>query len=414
MAVKKKMKKHTKKRKPNKNKRLRLVVPILFIVAATSLVIYFFFYGYKLSLPKNPYTAIDSTTTNAEPENQAQQLPKPDSTELIKNDISEAIEHAISLLGITDNNVKSYNKDDTKYYKIYIDQARMDLNFANLIISGQIEIYHGTIESGKELYSGSRQILYIADSDNNKFVVTLVYSKNNTTSHSSKKLAVIVDDFGYFDSDHLQEFLDMDQGVTFSILPFEHYSQHVMNKAVKAGHETLIHMPMEPIDYPRHNPGPDAIYVHMSERDIRRTVQKYIKALPLCIGANNHMGSMVTSDAEVIRIVLEEVKKKDLFFLDSRTSQNSVAYNVARDMMIPTFENSMFLDTEPLNDSTYKAKFHRLEKMAESRSPMMVIAHCNTAKQLQYLKRFLKDAKAAGYELIPASQLFSKNLPEIL
>lgn len=401
MAVKKTKKKRTKKRKSSKKKNNKLVLPITIFVILITIVFFFFIYGYKLSLPKPPDNLLSPSN------------PQPDTIDIVKPDLSEAILHSIKLLGIEPGNIHSYTKDGVQRYKITIDKSRMDLNFANLIITGQIEISGGQVDSARELYNNQRQIMDISDSEGNKFLITLVYSKESTVVDNQSELAIVIDDFGYFDSDYLQEFLDMDKNITFSILPLEHFSVHVMNKAVEAGHETMIHMPMEPIDYPHHNPGPNAIYVHMKEKEIRNMIQKYIKALPLCIGSNNHMGSLVTSDCDVMKIVLEEINKNKLYFIDSRTSVNSVAYDVARDMMVPAFKNSMFLDSEPLNDTTYQNKLKRLKKMSQSNTKMLVIAHCNTKKQLRYLKRFINDVKD-NYKLIPVSRLFSSNLPDIL
>lgn len=402
MTVKKKPKKKSKKRKNSKKKKSnKLILPVISFAIISSAVFFFFFYGYKLSLPKPPENLLSPAELQT------------DTTDVVKPDISDAILHSVKLLGIESGNLRSYTKDDVQYFKITIDKSRMDLNFANLIITGQIEISKGQVNSARELYNNQRQIMDISDSEGNKFIVTLVYSKKTTVVDNKAELAIVIDDFGYFDSDYLQEFLDMDKNVTFSILPLEHFSTHVMNKAIEAGHETMIHMPMEPIDYPHNNPGPNAIYVHMKEKEIRNMVQKYIKALPLCIGSNNHMGSLVTSDCDVMKIVLEEINKSNLYFIDSRTSVNSVAYDVARDMMIPTFKNSMFLDTEPLNNTTYQNKLKRLKKMSQSNSKMLVIAHCNSEKQLRYLKRFINDVKN-DYKLIPVSRLFSSNLPDIL
>ena len=402
MAVKKTQNKRTKKRKKKAKKNSKSVLPFIIIAFLITAIFLLFAYGYKISLPKAPTNLINT--------NQALE----DSTAIEIIDLSKAIDDAINLLGVEPKNLRSYEKDGVKRYKISIDKSRMDLNFANLILTGKIETAKGKIISAEEIYNGQRQIMDIEDSQGNKYLITLVYTKSSNLTQKKKELAIIVDDFGYFNSDHLQEFLDLDKNVTFSILPFEQYSKHVMGKAVEYGHETMIHMPMEPIDYPHHNPGPDAIYIHMKEREIRNQMQKYFKALPLCVGANNHMGSLVTSDPDVMRIVLEEIQKKNLYFLDSRTSQNSVAYDIAREMMIPTFENSMFLDNQTLNETRYKDKLTRLSKQFEKHDKQMVITHCNTKKQLEYLKRFVDDAKKAGYTLIPASGLFSKNLPDIL
>ena len=85
-------------------------------------------------------------------------------------------------------------------------------------------------------------------------------------------------------------------------------------------------------------------------------MKKMIRQFPDCIGANNHMGSLVTTDESVMRIVLEVLKKHNLFFVDSRTSNSTIAYDTAKKMMIPTFKSNLFLDTPDVTLKTMKSK----------------------------------------------------------
>jgi polysaccharide deacetylase 2 family uncharacterized protein YibQ len=187
-----------------------------------------------------------------------------------------------------------------------------------------------------------------------------------------------------------------------------------MEKADEKGHEMLIHMPMEPLNYPKVNPGPKAIYVHDSQKDIRKKVEDYIKNLPLCIGANNHMGSLATSDTEVMHTVLSVLKQNGLFFIDSRTSQSSVAYKLAREMMIPTFENTMYLDTPNLSQEVLTEKVERLKSLMKSRDKILMISHCTSEDHYTFLKDFLQKIEVLNLELVPVSELFASDLPEIL
>ena len=153
----------------------------------------------------------------------------------------------------------------------------------------------------------------------------------------------------------------MDPAISFAILPDLKYSKLVMEMANQTGHETLIHVPMEPISYPHNDPGPNAIYVHLSENEIRKRMEKFIADFPLCAGMNNHMGSLVTSDPKVMKIVLDVVKEHNMYFVDSKTSQSSIAYSLAQKMMIPTTENKLFLDTPNMDVVTLKSKLRQLE-----------------------------------------------------
>ena len=332
-----------------------------------------------------------------------------------KDSVLDAIVHAKLLLGVDEKNYKNYIGEDAIYISIGINRSEMDLNYANVIITGQIELINGKLISGVEKSNGNKQVLEFEDpQDSQTYVVTLKYSKPQKEIEPKTQLAIVVDDFGIRNNKLLEAFCSLNSNITFAILPYQKYSKLVMNKAVKSGHETMIHIPMEPVSYPKNNPGANAIYVDLSESDIKHRMEGYIKQFPLCVGANNHMGSFVTTDESVMRIVLQVLKDHDLYFIDSRTSQSSIAYDVAKEMLIPTFENQFFLDTPSITDQTVSRKLKQLKYLAKSKDKILVITHCATQDRYEFLKEFVEEIEKLDFELIPVSELFKNKLPEIL
>ena len=329
--------------------------------------------------------------------------------------VLDALIHTKILLGVTDNNFNHSVRDEAIYVSLGIDQAEMDLNYANMILSGQVEIANGKVLAGKELQNGNKQVLDIVDQDDKQaYEVTLYYAKITMTRSKKTQLAIVVDDFGIHNDALLEKFCSLDKNITFAILPDQKYSEYVMYRAADTGHESLIHIPMEPISYPQNNPGTNAIYVHQTVREITRKMERFIKQLPLCIGANNHMGSLVTTDENVMQIVLEVIRDNNLFFIDSRTSNSSIAFDVAKRMMIPTFKSSLFLDTPDVSQKTLKLKLDQLKALAKSRDKILVITHCATEDRYEYLKEFIKRVNKLDFEIIPVSKIFENNLPEIM
>ncbi|MBN2460794.1 MAG: divergent polysaccharide deacetylase family protein [Candidatus Cloacimonetes bacterium] len=330
--------------------------------------------------------------------------------------ITEAIDHARILLGVPDNKYSINKKSNNISYTIGIDSNIMDLNFANSIITGQVEIVGGQVIKGLETNNSNRQILEYKDkADSISHTVNLYYTRYSQKDKSGQiKLAIVVDDFGYYEGELLEAFCSLDSNVTFAILPHLKYSRTVMNRAAATGHEIIIHMPMEPLNYPKIDPGPDAIYTHNSSGEIRKRVQGYLKNLPLCVGANNHMGSLATADRDVMNAVLSVLKKNGLYFVDSRTTQESIAYKMAMDMMIPAFENTLFLDTPTISGNTLQIKLDRLQKLSNSREKMLVISHCASSKHYEYLKKFIAEITKLNFQIVPVSALFQSELPEIL
>ena len=329
--------------------------------------------------------------------------------------VQDAVAHSIRLLGIPDKNFRNHIGDDAIYISLGINKDEMDLNYANIIITGQVELIGGKLISGREMNNGNKQVLEFMDTkDSQKYIVTLYYTKSKTSNRKKTQLAIVVDDFGAQNDKLLDDFCKLDPNISFAILPDQKFSKLVMNKAVKADHETLIHIPMEPVSYPKNNPGSHAIYVHLSDKEIRRRMERFIKQFPLCVGANNHMGSLATTDENVMRNVLAVLKQHNLYFVDSRTSQSSVAYKMAKKMMIPTIENHLFLDTPFISEKTLKRKIQQLKVISKNNNKILVITHCATRERYEFLKNFLQQIEELDLELVPVSKLFESELPEIL
>jgi len=329
--------------------------------------------------------------------------------------VLDAIVHAKLLLGIPEENYKNHIGDEAIFISLGIDSSEMDLNYANIIVTGQVELIGGKIKSGLEKNNGNKQVLEIEDqNDSQKYVVTLYYTKLQEVAKNKTLLAIVVDDFGIGNNKLLDDFCSLDSNVTFAILPDQKSSKHIMNKAAETGHESMIHIPMEPISYPKDNPGANAIYVHLSEKEIKRRMENYIKQFPLCVGANNHMGSFATTDEKVMRTVLQVLKDHNLYFVDSRTSQSSIAYDVAKRMMIPTCVNQFFLDTPSITEKTLAKKIKQIRYLAKDRDKILVITHCATQDRYEFLKEFIKEINKLDFELVPVSELFKSKLPEII
>ena len=329
--------------------------------------------------------------------------------------VQDAVAHSIRLLGIPDKNFRNHIGDDAIYISLGINKDEMDLNYANIIITGQVELIGGKLISGREMNNGNKQVLEFMDTkDSQKYIVTLYYTKSKISNRKKTQLAIVVDDFGAQNDKLLDDFCKLDPNISFAILPDQKFSKLVMNKAVKADHETLIHIPMEPVSYPKNNPGSHAIYVHLSDKEIRRRMERFIKQFPLCVGANNHMGSLATTDENVMRNVLTVLKQHNLYFVDSRTSQSSVAYKMAKKMMIPTIENHLFLDTPFISEKTLKRKIQQLKVISKNNNKILVITHCATRERYEFLKNFLQQIAELDLELVPVSKLFESELPEIL
>ena len=215
------------------------------------------------------------------------------------------------------------------------------------------------------------------------------------------KVAFIIDDLGY-ETEIAKKMIELDFPLTLSILPFLKYSEYIAEEGKKNNQEIMLHLPMEPNDSSI-DPGPGAIKSYMSEEEIRQAVRGSIFDFPYVIGMNNHMGSKITEDREIMKIILEEIKRYNLFFIDSMTSKNSIAYQVAQEMGVKTAVRAVFLDNE--NDMEYiKGQMLEVQKIALRDGEAIAIGH-SRINTFYVLKRMIPELIRAGIEIVPVSEL---------
>ena len=179
------------------------------------------------------------------------------------------------------------------------------------------------------------------------------------------KIAIVIDDLGY-DRPIAQEFIDFQAPLTLSFLPQAPHAKEMASLAREKGKETLLHLPMEPFDYPRTNPGPGALLLSMSANEILQIINNDFKKFPFVLGANNHMGSRFTENREKMAVVLESLKKRDLFFLDSLTTAQSVVPSLAEDLGVKYLQRNIFLDNE-VAEGPIRQQLEKLIQVAQAR-----------------------------------------------
>ena len=139
-----------------------------------------------------------------------------------------------------------------------------------------------------------------------------------------------------------------------------------------------MHLPMEPLSYPKLKPGPGALLIAMSPAQLRRTTLEDIKGVPGATGANNHMGSRFTESRRALAPVLSVLKKRGLFFIDSFTSPRSAALALAREMGLRTGRRSVFIDHDP-SPRAVRRQIRRALALAKRRGGVIAIGHPHQA-----------------------------------
>lgn len=185
-------------------------------------------------------------------------------------------------------------------------------------------------------------------------------------------LAVVIDDWGY-PSMAVDMLLEFPLPLTQAILPYLPLSERVAREAPQWGHEIILHQPMEPFNTSL-DMGPGGITTTMSAAAIRRQLEENVDHLMGVAGINNHMGSKATSDRQTMERVFHVLQDMDLYFLDSKTTPDTVTRQVAGTIPIPFAENRLFLDNE--NDVPYiRNQIQQAIDLTQARGDTVVIGH---------------------------------------
>jgi len=156
-------------------------------------------------------------------------------------------------------------------------------------------------------------------------------------------VSIIIDDIGYHRK-LAEKLILLDNNLTFSILPYAPHRKRILRFAEKEGAETMLHLPMEPDEYPKADPGPGALLSTMSPDELIDQLEKHLAAVPSVKGVNNHMGSKMTTLSTKMYQIFSILKKRNLYFIDSRTSAESLCRPSARLLMLPFAQRDVFLD----------------------------------------------------------------------
>lgn len=221
--------------------------------------------------------------------------------------------------------------------------------------------------------------------------------------YAGVKMAVIIDDFGLHSEELSKRFLNLPFPITAAIIPGKSEVKFLADYAIQQGKDILIHLPMEPKNYPFQDPGPGVILVHHSKKEIETNLQRALKSIPKAVGFNNHMGSRATEDPEVMHHVLKTIKELDKFFIDSQTTPHSVVLAVAKTLNCPTNVSAGFIDDVD-EVRQIEAKLVQYAAMAKKNGSVIFIGHIRK-RTLETLTRMIPQLQAEGMQIVSVSSL---------
>ncbi|MBY0417967.1 MAG: divergent polysaccharide deacetylase family protein [Pararheinheimera sp.] len=231
-----------------------------------------------------------------------------------------------------------------------------------------------------------------------KYVLSLAFALCSLPSFATQ-VAIVIDDIGYHQIDY--KLLELPYDLTFAVIPHTPHSNAVAKAAYQKRRDVILHMPMESAR--RADLSKNALKVTMNRSQIEHKLQAAFADVPYAIGVNNHMGSYFTEQANAMDWTLGYIAKRQLFFLDSKTTARSQAGVYAKKHQMPLLTRQVFLD----NDRSYKAldkQFKLMIKLAQQHKYAIAIGH-PYPETYAYLKKHLADLTAYGIEVVKLSAL---------
>ena len=213
------------------------------------------------------------------------------------------------------------------------------------------------------------------------------------------RIAIVIDDLGP-NRVLTERAILLPSSISLAFLPNSQTSADLTTRAIKDGHEVLIHMPMEPLDSSV-DPGPSALLLTMTFQEVLHQLRLAFTQVPGAIGLNNHMGSKFTQDENAMATLMGELKARDMIFLDSRTTPATKGSIIDRERKVKTISRNIFLDNDRSTIAIRK-QFFLAEEFARKNGVAVVIGHPYPETFL-VLEEWIPDAVMRGYTLVQIS-----------
>ena len=216
-------------------------------------------------------------------------------------------------------------------------------------------------------------------------------------------ISIIIDDMGYRLKSG-QRAINLPGAITYSFLPHAPHAIQLSETAHAQNKEVMLHLPME--SEAGKKLGPGGLTECMSEKKFSEVLQSSISSIPYVSGFNNHMGSRLTRSPLWMKKLMQQVAlKNSLYFVDSKTTSDSVALRVARSEGLDSIQRDIFIDHEE-SKSFIQKQLRKLIRKAKKNGTALAIAHPKKVT-IGELEQWLPLLESKGVKLVPVSELIT-------
>lgn len=223
-------------------------------------------------------------------------------------------------------------------------------------------------------------------------------------TYRKRAVAMIIDDIGY-DLQIVEELARIPLPVAYAVLPNTPHAAEAAKRLHAAGKEVLLHLPMEPLSHPEESPGEGALMTDMDAGEIRRLIRKNLGAVPFVSGVNNHMGSRFMEDRTRLSVVMEELRERNLYFVDSMTTDRSQGRDSAMHAGVRFASRDVFIDYAPGYATAFEALKGASRHGRNDDAPLLMIGHPH-AETVQAIHDILPVWRKEGVKVVSLSSYF--------
>ncbi|MFK8028306.1 MAG: divergent polysaccharide deacetylase family protein [Gammaproteobacteria bacterium] len=227
-------------------------------------------------------------------------------------------------------------------------------------------------------------------------------AEESLVAQETYKVAIIIDDLGN-NLRQGRELIDMPYQLTYAFLPKRPYSVRLANMAASSGKEVMVHLPMQSAG--RLDLGYGALTLELTQKEFQESVHLSINSVPHARGVNNHMGSLLTQHPGHMSWLMEVLSTRNdkLYFVDSKTTAQTVAGKIAKEHYVPNIARDVFLDSSR-NEHDIKRQLKYLKKVAARKGFAVAIGHPYPST-IRLLNDYLPTLLEHNIEVVPVTKL---------
>ncbi|SCW26434.1 hypothetical protein SAMN02983004_00076 [Borreliella japonica] len=208
-------------------------------------------------------------------------------------------------------------------------------------------------------------------------------NKENQKARIRPKFYLIIDDVGY-DEFMLEQFIKLNLEINYAIIPFLPKSMSLYKKLKNSNKTVIIHFPMQS----KHRNSIEKFHINIKDKkeEIHKKIEKTFKKYPDAKIMNNHMGSLITSNKDLMKIILIKLKEINRYFFDSVTIAGNVPETIGKEIGIRVERRDVFLDSKDTEESVLK-ELEKAKNIARKRGIVRVIGHIWSKNTLKVLEK---------------------------